>query len=104
MNQLSRRRVITLLAAGASSFALPRWAVAEPAAVRTIDFSHLHTGERLAVEYFNGGTYLPDALRAVNQLLRDFRTGEVHAIDPELLDLLHAVRDVTGSRRPLEVI
>lgn len=104
MNNATRRRFLTLLATGVSSLAIPRWALADPTATRAIHFSHLHTGERLAVEYFSSGTYLPDALRAVDHLLRDFRTGEVHTIDPALLDLLHVLTDATGSRRPFEVI
>ena len=57
---------------------------------------HAHAHRRAArVEYFSGGTYLPDALATVNHFLRDFRTGDVHEIDPGLLDLLHglATRD-----------
>ncbi len=52
----------------------------------------------------DGARYLPDALSAVNHLLRDFRTGDVHDIDPTLLDLLHALKTSTGSRRPFEII
>jgi hypothetical protein len=36
--------------------------------------------------------------------LRDFRTSEVHPIDPGLLDLLHGLTDLTGSRQPFQVI
>ena len=60
---------------------------------RVLAFNHLHTGERLELEYFSAGAYVPDALGAVNHLLRDFRTGDVGTIDPALLDLLHALRD-----------
>jgi uncharacterized protein YcbK (DUF882 family) len=67
-------------------------------------FSHTHTGERLAIEYFSGGAYLPDALKTVNYVLRDFRTGDVHEIDPELLDLLYRVATVTDTSRPFQVI
>lgn len=71
---------------------------------RELSFLHTHTGERLSVEYFQNGTYLPDALDVVNHFLRDFRTGDVHQIDPALLDLLHALKASTGSGRPFEVI
>jgi uncharacterized protein YcbK (DUF882 family) len=67
-------------------------------------FSHLHTGERLELEYFSAGAYLPDALGAVNHLLRDFRTGDVGTIDPALLDLLHTLRERTGTRQPYQII
>ncbi len=64
---------------------MPRALLARSAGTRALDFVHTHTGERLAVEYFGGGTYVPDALADVNHFLRDFRTGDVHTIDPSLL-------------------
>jgi uncharacterized protein YcbK (DUF882 family) len=104
MAGLSRRRLVgAALWAGAPLAALPRPGLAE-AAPRVLAFDHLHTGERLRVEYFTAGTYLPDALAAVNRLLRDFRTGDTAPIDPALLDLLHALAARTESRRPFEVI
>jgi uncharacterized protein YcbK (DUF882 family) len=36
--------------------------------------------------------------------MRDFRTGEVHVIEPGLLDLLHALHGKLDSRRPFEII
>ena len=77
---------------------------ARSTAARTLDFVHTHTGERLSVEYFGGGAYVPEALATVNHFLRDFRTGDVHPIDPGLLDLLHRLTDVTGSAKPYQVI
>ena len=100
----SRRDFLTALGAAVPALALPRQIFAESSAARVLSFNHLHTGERLAVEYFSGGVYVPDALSAINQVLRDFRTGDVHEINPGLLDLLHGLTGVTGSRRPFEVI
>jgi uncharacterized protein YcbK (DUF882 family) len=45
-----------------------------------------------------------DALESVNHFLRDFRTGDVHPIDRDLLDLLHGLAGVTQSMRPFQVI
>ena len=98
MSKLNRRHFVAALAA------LPLAARALPAEPRVLTFSHLHTGERLEVEYFSRGDYLPDALGAVNQLLRDFRTGDVGVMDPALLDLLHGLRSRTGTQRPFQVI
>jgi uncharacterized protein YcbK (DUF882 family) len=100
MHLLSRRRFAAALGAAA----LPGLARAGAEAPRELRFAHLHTGERLAVEYFDGRDYLADGLGAVNRLLRDFRTGDVATIDQALLDLLHALGERTGSRRPFEVI
>ena len=103
MRPPSRRRFLTALAAG-SLMLVSRPARAALAPARELRFTHLHTGETLAVEYFQAGHYQPDALAAVNHLLRDFRTGEVHDIDPALLDALFAVRGRVASHRPFEVI
>lgn len=113
----NRRHFLTsLAAAGGYVLARPRAARAAPrpprppaSAVpmpptRALDFRHLHTGEHLSVDYAVDGRYDLDALAAVNHLLRDFRTGDVHAIDPHLLDLLHALSGSVEASRPFEVI
>ncbi len=84
--------------------AAPRLLLAESTHVRALHLTHTHTGERLAIEYFRGGTYLPDALATVNHFLRDFRTGDEHGIDPELLDLLNVLARVTETSKPFQVI
>jgi uncharacterized protein YcbK (DUF882 family) len=99
MSTLTRRRLLAACAAAA-----PWPAFAAAAEPRVLRFAHLHTGERLEVEYARDGDYLPDALAAVNHLLRDFRSGEVGTMDPALLDLLHGLRQRTGSTRPFEII
>ena len=71
---------------------------------RAIDLHNLHTGEILQATYWDAGRYVPDALAAVNKVLRDFRTGDEHMMDPGLLDVLWAVRGKVDSRRPFQVI
>lgn len=107
MRALSRRSFISACAVGApvgALVALPRPARAAAAAPRVLRFDHLHTGERLSVEYFSAGAYVPDALAAVDRLLRDFRTDAVGHIDPGLLDLLHRLTLRTATGRPFEII
>ena len=103
MEQVTRRRFVATVAAALPALLL-RPLDAASAETRALAFSNLHTGERLSVEYFTRGAYLPDALTAINTLLRDFRTGDVHDIDAGLLDLLHRLNGVTGSTRPYQVI
>jgi len=76
----------------------------ELSAPRTLAFDNLHTAEKARIEYWADGRYLPDALTEVNRILRDFRTGEVHPIDPRLLDLLHTLQAKVESSRPFQVI
>ena len=58
---------------------------------RRIALLNLHTGERLDIEYCRDGAYVPQALSAIEVCLRDYRTGDRHAIDPALMDYLHDV-------------
>lgn len=71
---------------------------------RVLAFDNLHTGEKLELEYWREGAYLPEALLAVNHVLRDFRTGEVHPIAPQLLDLLSGLRATLETRAAVSVI
>jgi uncharacterized protein YcbK (DUF882 family) len=63
-----------------------------------------HTGEHLEVRYFEGGAYLPAALRRMNQVLRDHRSGDVAAIDPRLFDQMHALAVCAGCAPHFEII
>jgi uncharacterized protein YcbK (DUF882 family) len=69
-----------------------------------VRFHNLHTDEKLDAVYWEQGRYVPDALHAVNTVLRDFRTGDVHMMDPALLDLLVAVSAKTETNSPFYVI
>ena len=104
MSGLSRRAFLATLSTAVPLLATPRGVFASAGATRGLRFTHTHTGERLAVEYFSDGTYLQDALATINHFLRDFRTTEVHPIDPDLLDLLHGLPPLAGSRQPFQVI
>jgi uncharacterized protein YcbK (DUF882 family) len=88
----------------ASGLASPAIAKIAPAGYRSLSFNNLHTGEKLKTEYWANGRYIPGALSEINHLLRDFRTGDVHRIDPKLLDLLNHLHHRMGSNAPFEVI
>ena len=51
-----------------------------------------------------GDRYDPAALNTLNHFLRDHYSGEVGRIDPQLHDLLHALRQSLGTREPFQVI
>lgn len=77
---------------------------ANAGSIRALSFRHTHTGETLSLAYAAGENYLDEALARIDWLLRDVRSGQSHAIDPRLLDQLHALSRVTGSSAPFEVI
>ncbi len=72
--------------------------------VRSLAFENLHTREKLALDYWRDGQYIQAALKRIDHHLRDFRTGEVHAIDPRLLDLLSALHAKLGTAKPFQVL
>ena len=103
---IDRRSFIKGLALGAASVAMPAWSQWAEAAVpeKSLSFHSLHTGESLKVTYWAKGGYIADALSEVNWLLRDWRTDQVHSIDPRLLDFLFRVQRQLQSRKAFEVI
>jgi uncharacterized protein YcbK (DUF882 family) len=104
---LVRRRFMALGMGAASGAAVGAFSAAVAGPVgepRSVALHNLHTGERLEAVYWDAGRYVPDALAAVNHVLRDFRTGDQHTIDPRLLDLLTAVHGQVEANRPFQVI
>lgn len=71
---------------------------------RRLSFHHTHTNEKLSVVYHDGQRYLPESLRRIDHFLRDFRSKEIHPIDPRLLDILYTVTLNTGAQGRFEVI
>ncbi len=71
---------------------------------RSLSFYHTHTNETLCVTYHAEGQLVPESLQRINTLLRDFRTDEVHEVDPRLLDFLYLVSISTDHDGVYEVI
>lgn len=100
----ARRRV--LIGAGATmvaGIASPAIANAGRANVRRLSFDNLHTGEKVDAEYWADGAYIPDALKEIDRVLRDFRTGGIHPIDRNLLNVLVLLREELETGAALEV-
>jgi uncharacterized protein YcbK (DUF882 family) len=93
-----------LAGAACSQNAAEAPADAQADAPRRIALLNLHTSERLNIEYFRDGAYLPDALSSIEVCLRDYRTGQRHAIDPHLMDYLVEVAHTLGVDPAFQVI
>ena len=72
-------------------------------AKQPLSFYHTHTGENLQINYSYDGLK-SSTFKKLNNFLRDFRTGDVHPIDPALLDILYGIQMKTGSRGVIEII
>lgn len=99
---ISRRHLLRSGVGAAAAFAAgPALAMTES---RKLAFLNTHTGESLAVSYFQAGSYDAIGLEQVARVLRDHRTGDIHPIDPALLDLLHELQALAGRADPFHVI
>jgi uncharacterized protein YcbK (DUF882 family) len=106
---ISRRRLLQVggaLAGATAAFGLTPRALAGPDSecVRRLTLKNLHAPEVLDVVYRRGEQYLPEALLQVEVLLRDYRTGDRHPIDPQLLDTLYEVARGAGVDPVFSVI
>lgn len=107
---LGRRRMLGIgLAAAASSLIAPslfaRGAFAsQGTGERTLALYNTHTDEKLKATYFRGSSVDNGALKDINYILRDHRTGDVFPIDLKLLDLLTELHHKTGSKHPFQII
>lgn len=100
-----RRRMLGFAAAAVAGFAMPSAvAQANPSGERVLAFENLHTGEKLKTVYWANGEYIRDNLTDINHILRDFRTNDVMAIDPKLLDLLHQLKLKVESSKAFAII
>lgn len=77
-----------------------------PSPARSIVLEHPWKKDRVQVAYRRGAAYDAQALAAVSELFRDRKTGEVHRVDPRLLDLLWDLRAALGlpETHPIHVV
>ena len=101
---ISRRRVLASAVVGTAALCSRALFGAQRSTAKRIALTNLHTGERLEVEYFRDDAYVPDAMASVQVLLRDFRNGDQHVIDPKLMDYLVDVAAQAGKPAVFSVI
>lgn len=105
VGKIGRRAVLGFGAAGFASLAAgPALAALAGPGERSLALHNIHTGEAIRTTFWANGAFQTAALRDIDFVLRDFRTGEVSEIDPHLLVLLHRINQTTGVDKPFEVI
>lgn len=100
---MSRRRFLQTVAGGFLATAASP-VLANFVEVRALSFVHTHTGESFDISYFRNGRYDQSGLARVAYALRDFRSGDVHSIDPMLLDTLFELQVRNGHDKPYQII
>ena len=73
-------------------------------APRWLKLHNIHTQEKLEAVYFEKGEYVPDAVQALDKVLRDYRTGDVYSMHPELFDTLADLAQKTQTKAHFQVI
>ena len=111
---LSRRHLVigaaavtsaSVLAHGASALAAAAPSAGPaPSEARRVWVHNLHTGDKLDAVYYENGRYVPDALAEAMRVLRDWRNGQEHVMDPRLFDTLHTIHDRLGATAPFQII
>ncbi len=72
---------------------------------KALALANLHTGEKIKAVYFEHGRYLPDAIKEIEWLMRDYRTDQAHRIDRALLDQIHELKHRLGvSHKPVQIL
>lgn len=71
---------------------------------RRVVLHNLHTGDRLDAVYWEKGAYVPDALAEAQKVLRDWRNGAEHFMDPKLFDVLHNISLKLETSAPFQII
>src|SRR5687767_856614 len=79
-------------------------AVIAPVKDRSLHLYHRRTGEFFNETYFSEGQYVPDAMKRINWLMRDWHKDEVGPIDPTLMDLLYAIGNAVEAAKPYEIL
>lgn len=105
----SRRRFLKAGLGVCTLLTLPMAATSVHAAIKRpfekkLSFLNLHTGERTRATFWANGRYIPEGMRAINHVLRDHRTGDRFAIDPDLFDILHQLQYRLRTNQEFHVV
>jgi uncharacterized protein YcbK (DUF882 family) len=106
---VTRRALLGGLTALTAMAAVPAFASAPALLMGAGDFRSLSlvndkTGEWLKTIYWVEGEYIPDALDAVNHIMRDWRENLVFQMDPLALDILSATQHLLDCDEPFQVV
>jgi uncharacterized protein YcbK (DUF882 family) len=72
--------------------------------VKRLFLHHLHTGETIKTVYWQDGAYVGGALDEARHVLRDWRNGQQHPMDPKLFDVFHDLSARLEVDRPIQIV
>lgn len=74
------------------------------AETRTLKIHFVHTGEKAAITFKRNGRYDPKGLKALSNIVRDWRRNEPTKMDPRLFDLVWEVYRRSGASGYINVV
>ncbi|MEM1344084.1 MAG: DUF882 domain-containing protein [Pseudomonadota bacterium] len=102
---LSRRTLLAGLIATGASQIVPAPALARGLGkFRRVALVNNRTGEAVRTVYWADGAYIPEALAAIDILMRDWRQDAVHPIARATVDILAETYRLLDCQEPFEVI
>lgn len=102
---MNRRKVLRIGAWLATVCFAPRALAGTRGSIeRSLALVNSHTGESLETVYWTQGNYQPEALQAINHILRDHREDSACTMDLKLLDLLYAMRRKLDTEAPFHIV
>jgi len=102
--RLGRRTVLGAAASLVFLAGFDRAALALPRGERRLLLYNPHTDERFSDVFWCDGSYVPDSLKHIDWLMRDFHRDAVAPIDVDLLQLLHRIGQRLETRRPFRIL
>ena len=89
--------------AAASGLSADKITAASPGE-RQLSFYHIHTKETLTVTYKKDGQFIPDAMKKIDWIMRDWRKNQSIRMDAETIDLIWEMHSELGSQQPVNII
>ena len=71
---------------------------------RSISLINNRTAEKLNTVYWVEGEYIPEAMEAINYIMRDWRESLVKRIDPRTIDIMAATHNLMECSEPFEIV
>ncbi len=87
-----------LAAAGVS------WCAQAQGEDRTLTFYNIHTKETESITYKRDGAFLPEGMKQINHIMRDWRREQPTDMDPELIDTIWEIYQELGSQKPIHLV
>ena len=71
---------------------------------RVLSIYNIHNKETLSVVFKRNGEFVPEALKKLNWIARDWRRDEPTTMDPRLFDILWEIHTELGSKEPIHLV